>query len=421
MTAQQPAPFVVGVAPSGRLWRGDLQRHIRDHETDVVVRVVRDLDGARHDELDVLVVDDDTSFLSLPLVADLNRQGVGVVGVFDPHEAEGHGRHHLEQMGVGAQIDGGLDPGLLLHELRSHRRDPVVTFGFEAVMGGSSVAPASHPGRRGPIVAVGGAPGVGRTEVAIALASSLSRPGARWLLVDADDVGPSVARRLGLPLHPNLVTALEIQRGVQIQVEGDPVANCFERAVAPAGNRLFDVVTGIINRRDWSLLDPDEIEFVLEEFRRRGGGIVLDCGPLVEDLERWVDRFACARASLALANRVVGVLDGSPAGLVRFLDWLDDVGDLDVGPVVAVVNRSPGGSRQRLDLERELRACAGARVTDIVHAPVDGRVARAAWDATPVTRGPFRRSVDGLARLLQAVLPHQGTGFPDQDVVPGEA
>ena len=66
-----PRPFVVGVAPSGRLWRGGLQRHVRDHETDIIVRVVRDLDGARHDELDVLVVDDDTSYLSLPLVTDL--------------------------------------------------------------------------------------------------------------------------------------------------------------------------------------------------------------------------------------------------------------------------------------------------------------------------------------------------------------
>ncbi|MCP3911199.1 MAG: hypothetical protein GY713_09620 [Actinomycetia bacterium] len=403
MSAPSPPPFVVGVAPSGRGWRGALQRHVRDHETDVIVRVIRDLDGARHDELDVLVLDDDTSYLSLPLITELQRHGLGVVGIFDSDESDGHGRHHLEEAGVGVQLEGDLDPGFLLEELRRHRRDPEVLHDFEAIMARvDPPPPGSARAGRGPVIAVGGAPGVGRTELAIGLAASLSGPADRWLLADVDDVGASVARRLALPIHPNLITALEILRGVHPQIEGAPVDQGVARAVAPPGGRPFDVLAGVISRRDWSLLDPDDIELALDELGHRWPGVVLDCGPLVENLARWVDRFACTRTCLARADRIVGVLDGSPSGLVRFLDWLVDLNALDVGPVTVAVNRSPARVGSRIELEQSLRDSAGGRVADIVHLPQDPRVVRAAWDATLVGRGPFHRAVGGLAREVAA-------------------
>ena len=63
--------------------------------------------------------------------------------------------------------------------------------------------------RLGPLVVVSGPRGSGVTEVAVTLAAALAARREPVVLVDAHEVAPSVAGRLGLELEPNLRSAID--------------------------------------------------------------------------------------------------------------------------------------------------------------------------------------------------------------------
>src|SRR5205823_8287125 len=146
---------------------------------------------------DVLVVGHRWAPLTRALVGDVRARGRAVLGVYDREERAS--RKHLVTLGVDAIVesDAGVD-------------------GFvRAIIGAAGKRPeqAAEPprpadGRAGSLVVVGGPPGAGRTEVAIGLGAACAR---RYsvALVDADDVAPSVAQRLHLPIESNLRTAID--------------------------------------------------------------------------------------------------------------------------------------------------------------------------------------------------------------------
>ncbi|CAN5775070.1 hypothetical protein BH23ACT5_BH23ACT5_23550 [soil metagenome] len=143
-----------------------------------------------NEEYDVVLIDDVRSFLTPRLVELARRDGRMVVGVFDPGDGADAKRRLLDDV-----IDSDATPEEFvvfadrLHSLTPHAR-----------------ASRSFPWSSWAIVAVGTPPGgCGATKVAIALAGSL-----RQVLVDCDDVAPSIAHRLGLALHPNLRTAIHL-------------------------------------------------------------------------------------------------------------------------------------------------------------------------------------------------------------------
>ena len=76
----------VGVVYSSRDWRKALQLHVRNHVRGTRILVVRDERMAVEEPLDVLIVDDETSFLTGDLVELLRAKGVRLVGVHDPHD-----------------------------------------------------------------------------------------------------------------------------------------------------------------------------------------------------------------------------------------------------------------------------------------------------------------------------------------------
>ena len=57
-------PMLVAASLSNRDWRPALQRQVRDHESDIVVELVRDRHQALAEAVDIVVVDDDTSWIS---------------------------------------------------------------------------------------------------------------------------------------------------------------------------------------------------------------------------------------------------------------------------------------------------------------------------------------------------------------------
>lgn len=97
----------------------------------------------------------------------------------------------------------------------------------------------------------------------------------------------------------------------------------------------------------------------------------------------------------AVADRIVVVSDGSPAGVVRLSRWMVDALELtQPGRVHVVVNRSDSrDARGQIDAEL-LRTvpCAG-----VWHVPSDRRLGRAAWSGTFAAPGRFTRAVAAVA------------------------
>ena len=408
-TQATDAPVVVAVALSPRSWRGVLQRHCRDHVADVVVVPVRDGRDSLERSADVVIVDDDTSWLSAPFVVQARERGAVVVGLYDPLEADGHGRQHLGRLGIDHVVPSTVDVGQLLDLVRRVRPHARSLDRFQTL-----VADLDHrvPGAQRSIVAVGGPAGAGATEVSIALAARCSA--GRSLLIDVDETHPSLSRRLGLGIHPHLISAIEAHRGERLAVDaslaavGDVVpapeiADCLA-ARAVAGPKLgFDTIVGLAARDDWSLVRSSDVVDLVEELSARWPVVVARIGPQLEDLSRHVDRFGQSRAVAARATQVVGVCDATSTGLLRFVDWLVDllpiVGDT---PVHVVLNRAPRSASMRNQLEQQLREIAGPRIGSMVVVPRDRRVERAAWDAGVATSGPMQRAMKHLARTMTA-------------------
>lgn len=388
--------LVVGVCLSIRDWRAQLQRHCRDHVTDLAVHLVRDGADLFDGTTQVVVVDDDTSWLSAPFVVRAREQGVAVVGIFDPDEADGHGRNHLRRLGVDAVLPATIAIPDLVDAIRTHRPDDDLHDRFRELVGESE----HTEGRR--IVAVGGPAGVGATEVSVALADLAART-HHTVLIDLDESHPSIARRLGLSIHPHIVTAVEAIRREQsaIDAESGPLESCLARPATGGAPLPFDVLAGLAGRDDWSLVRPGDAIDLLEASSNRWPLVLARVGPRLEDLDRWVDRFGVSRAALRRADRLVAVGEGSAVGLLRLVDWLvDAVPLMEERPIDVVLNRCPASAAARAQLEQQLREVVGERVGRVWALGRDRRVEKAQWEGGLVAGGSFRRGLRVVAGTL---------------------
>ncbi len=393
-------PISVGLALSGRDWRSSLQRHCRDYVADVAVQLVRDGRQALDPSISVVILDDDTSWLSAPFLSSARERGISVIGIYDPLEADGHGRRHLQRLGVDAVIAASLPTEELLETIRELCPD-VETFDrfIEMIEG---VDGRIRPTQR-QLVAIGGPAGAGATEVAIGFSQTM--PGRKPVLIDVDETHPSLARRLGLAIHPHIVTAIEALRRERVRADGsdgEELEDCLARQVL-SGVIPFDVIVGLASRDDWMLLRADDVVELVDELAARWPVAVVRVGPQLEDLSRWVDRYGVSRSVVRNATRVIGVCEATSVGVLRFVDWLvDAVGLADETPIDVVLNCAPKSPAARSELINQLREIAGDRIGEIHCVPRDKRVERAAWDAAVATRGPFTKAV---AKLHRSGLP----------------
>ncbi len=387
--------LTVGVSLSSRSWRGNLQRHCRDHESDIAVVLLHQGAEALNGSIDVLVVDDDTSWLSVPFVQSVRSSGIAMIGLFDPDDADGYGRRQLQHFGIDTTLDCTIDCETMVDVIRRHRRDPEMDRRFAGLLADTGVAaPATPTVQR--IIAVGGPAGAGATEVCLALAAdwNVGRP----LVIDVDETHPTLARRLGLALHPHLLTAVDAHRHEPLTLdvaERADLRQCLARSVDTSATPLsFDVIAGLATRDDWSLVRADDVVALVEHCATEWPAVFVRLGPSLEDLQRHVSRFELSRRSASTADHLIGVCDASASGLLRFVDWLvDALGLIGDGPVDVVLNRAPRSPSQRGQLIDQLRSVAGDRVGHIVCAPGDRRVTRASWDAGVPAWGPFRRAI----------------------------
>ena len=382
-----------------------------DHGGAMVRGYVMSPDDALAESYDVLVVDDITSFLSYRLVATLRGRGVRVIGVYDDEDAHGVGKQRLIDLGADEALPASTPPSEFVQVITKLagpfvEDDPELVGLLDGLGARSGPVTSREPpessstaeSRRGAIVAVAAAAGgAGATEVAVALAGAVRDRGVAAVLCDVDEQAPAVAQRLGLPLHPNIRTAVDaVHHGTAT----------LDASLTRVTNLGIEVLCGLPNPRDWYELRASEVGEVVAELAKSRPFLVANVGPRIDDLPNLGGpaRFAVTRAITAIADAVVLVGTASPIGVRRVVDWLADGRNLlGSKPLHIVVNQYPGGGYAIGELESELRRTVTPRSITVI--PHDKRVLRAAWEGEAVPRGPFMKSV---AALATQILSHEG-------------
>ncbi|HXY91619.1 MAG TPA: hypothetical protein VEP49_04020 [Acidimicrobiia bacterium] len=352
---------------SPEVWVERLHRHLADHGGARVRQIVLEPTLALEDEYDTLVVSHRWPGLTRSLVDAVHRRAHGVLGVFDPDEPAG--REHLAVLGVDAVI--GSDAPVAEFVARIAALTPVGPIAAGHDVGAST---AETPG---PTV-VTGPGGAGTSEVALALTAAVAARGEAAVFVDADEIAPSSAARLGLPIDPNLRTAVDaVAHGL-----GDLGAS-----LVAVGHPSFDVVCGCPSPAAVAQIRPGEVLDVLAALAHiRSHVIVEACGR---------SGAAIARAVVEEARSIVGVGTATPIGVTRMLDWVAGL-PVPAAPVHVAFNRAPADRYQRGELCAELsRTFTPASVSFLA---ADRRVERAVWVGALVGRGPFTTDVAALAQ-----------------------
>jgi MinD-like ATPase involved in chromosome partitioning or flagellar assembly len=381
----------VALVFSPEAWVEGLHRHLTDHGGARVRQVIVDPAMAFDEDYDTLVVSHRWPGLTRTFVDAVRRRGRRLLGVFDPEEPAG--REFMLSLGADrvlpsdASMAEFVDAFIAMTPVRQEAAPAVAA--LDPADGSSSRPPANGASRsrRWRLIAVGGTPGAGATELAIALTATLSRNGERVVVVDADDVVPSIAQRLGLPIEPNLRSAIEsVEYGM-----GD-----VDAAIARP-SRDVEVLSGLPNVGAWSQVRPSEVIDVLEALGRTRNYVIANVASRLEDVGRGGrSRYGMSRAVVSEASVLVGVGPATPVGVTRLLGWVTDVRAMNPGaPVYLVVNRAPRDAFRKAELEQEIGRTFEPEGLSFL--PHDPRVEAAAWSGGVVAYGPYTKAVSDVA------------------------
>ncbi len=259
---------------------------------------------------------------------------------------------------------------------------------------------SSQEARSGTVIAVWGPMGApGRTTVAMGVAESLARDGARVCLIDADTYAPSVAMALGLVEETSgLSLACRSAEAGTLSPAG--LASLTMPMTGMPGGR-WRVLGGIARVDRWADLRATGLDRMWTVARAAFDFVVVDTGFCLETDDSpgaWGrQRNAAARSALAQADHVLAVADDSPLGAARLLSAWPQVSALaSAVPTTVVRNRASGGGAQ-------WRAVVGARVgTDrVLDVPHDPRTLRTCWSTGRSLGEAGRRS--SVRRALATV------------------
>jgi MinD-like ATPase involved in chromosome partitioning or flagellar assembly len=366
----------VALAVSARVWPDRLHRFLADHGGARVRAQVLAPEDAVAEIYEVLIIDDVSSFLTPRLVQELQRRQRLVLGVFDPADGQ-DGKERLRECGVDQVIESAASAEEFVVAVRA-----LVALAPYQRVDESDEPEELTPGGR--LIAVG-APrgGCGATEVAISIATRLSRSGPT-VLIDVDEVAPSVAQRLNLRLLPNLRTAIDV---IQHR-RGD-----LSRSLQAIGD--ISVLCGFSGDRDWMEIRPIELHDVISELRGGFRFLVANVGPLLEGGAPGEGvRMGLSRSVIAAADDVVGVGLGHPVSVSRTIAWSVVATSLNTGASRSLlINRAPKSVYRRGEIRLEVARATGLAVEFL---PSDERVEAASWLGRPVASGRFRRAVDRL-------------------------
>jgi MinD-like ATPase involved in chromosome partitioning or flagellar assembly len=219
------------------------------------------------------------------------------------------------------------------------------------------------------------------------------------VLIDANDVTPSIAQRLALPLHPNIRTAIDAV---------DHNIGRLTDAVMNASENEVTVICGLPHAKDWMSLRPEEVSGVVREVLRVVHHVVVDVAAELDDLAGvgGIDRFGTARLLLEEADSIILVGVATPVGIARLLDQIAELNTLaGTTPIHLVINRAPAHGAIRSEIAEELARTFRPKSLHFV--AYDKKVDEAAWEGKVSAQGAFSTAVTGL---LSAALGAAGEG-----------
>jgi hypothetical protein len=211
-------------------------------------------------------------------------------------------------------------------------------------------------------------------------------------------VVPSVAQRLGLPIEPNLRSAIEAVEYGMGELD----------ATLARPTRGLEVLCGLPNVDAWSQVRPSEVMDVVAQLARTRRRVIANVASRLEDVGRGgQSRHGISRAVVARAGVLVGVGPATPVGVTRLLGWVAEVRALNPdAPVHLVINLArPRDAFRRAEIELEIRRTFDP--CSISFAPHDLRVDAAAWAGATVDYGPFTRAI---SELTATILPISRAG-----------
>src|SRR5690606_35910888 len=138
------------------------------HVADVRVQILREPRMALELDLDVVIIDDVSSFLTRDKVVRLREKGTRVVGIYDPEGHEGLGERFLENLGIDLSLPSTISPEEMISAVSQlqPRQNYSHTFDHAVADYTANVVVDSDPGDS-TLIAVAGPAGTGSTEVAI--------------------------------------------------------------------------------------------------------------------------------------------------------------------------------------------------------------------------------------------------------------
>jgi len=395
----------VGLVASHRSWRAELARHVQDHITGIRVRVLRD-PRAADEGIDVIVIDDSSTFLNRDSLRRLTDTGVLVVGIYDPTERHGRGQSYLSDMGVSNIASAEMSPAQLVDLIWdiTNDTDQGSQTGTLGELDPPEIIPqldigepgtVQMPTGRGAVITVGGPLRSATVEFAVALAAQLAHQTRESALaIDLDEASPLLAARLGYRLDPTVLDAME-----RLQYGDGDLRHCVtDPTHGSKGFCPMHVMAGIANPDDWALLGRDRTEDLLERTATQWNYVVSTSGPTIHPMPQGTERFGASRQAIASADLVVGVLEPSPLGLLQGLDWIIDVRRLaGEQPIWILFAGRPRSPVHRADLVTSLTREAGRdAIAGAMFVPYGAEVDRARWEGRPVSRGPFHRAIKNL-------------------------
>lgn len=356
----------IALAASAREWPDRLHRFLLDHGGGRVVDRVMGSDQATEGSFDVLLIDDVCSFLTPRLVAMLKQSGVEVIGVYLPEDGSDAKRRLLE-CGISDVIETEASPEEFLAKINGAMAHRLPVLSDEA----------TRPSRGLRIGVTGPCEGVGMTEVAIALSSSLAQDLAT-VLVDMDPSWPSIAQRLDLPVHPNIRTALD--HALHSVDRIDETIHTVQ-GMSVIGGRADGGQGPEISRPD-SMMLMDALGQIAEI-------VIADLGPLRQMEPGLIREFD--------TMMVVGV--GTPVGVARLIRTAGVVLTRDPEQsVLAVVNKTGRGQYRRSEIIAEM----GRAIPDlpVVTVPFEEKLEQAAWNGALYASGRYGRAFGTVSEVL---------------------
>ena len=341
---------------------------------------------------DVVLIDLSVRGLSRDAVASMLRSAA-VIGLRSREEAEGTTvglRHVLEADAPIEEILAAVTAAVSSDEEHS---------GW--VQEGEEPASERETGR---LVAVWGPAGApGRSTVAANLAAEAALAGHGTVLVDADTYGPSLSQMLGvLDEAPGLVAAARAH-------DRDTLTEETLDALLPVVQTNLRLLSGIGVPARWAELRRGAMDGVWSALRRRGGIVVADIAPVLEEDEELSydtaapQRNAAALSALEAADAVIAVVVADPVSITRLLRDHTRLQELGVEELHVIVNRA--GSPVPGDRIREL--IASRMPVDSLHLLPDDPVScrTAAWDGALLSEAAARSALRrGLREIASSLL-----------------